>query len=316
MAYSVPDYYRASRKLCRTASGLSRKSETMSEKSGIGDYSSQKEPPKVAFLGPEGTFTQSAVLKQFGNSVRALSVTTIEEVFHQVEGGLADFGVVPVENSTEGSVTNTLDMFLISPLRICGEVELRIRQHLMGRMQESGDIERICSHPQSVAQCRAWLAQSMPDVELIPVSSNAAAARRARDEIGTAAIAGDAAAEVDELNTLFANIEDHADNTTRFLVIGGILAPPSGSDKTSLLLSASGTQGAGVLHHLLDPLAKNGINMTRIESRPSRRRKWDYVFFVDIDGHAEDDKVRLTLREVKQHASLFRVIGAYPKAVS
>ena len=288
----------------------------MSEKSGIGDYSSQKEPPKVAFLGPEGTFTQSAVLKQFGNSVRALSVTTIEEVFHQVEGGLADFGVVPVENSTEGSVTNTLDMFLISPLRICGEVELRIRQHLMGRMQESGDIERICSHPQSVAQCRAWLAQSMPDVELIPVSSNAAAARRARDEIGTAAIAGDAAAEVYELNTLFANIEDHADNTTRFLVIGRKLFPPSGADKTSLLLSASGTQGAGVLHHLLDPLAKNGINMTRIESRPSRRRKWDYVFFVDIDGHAEDDKVRRTLREVEQHASLFRVIGAYPKAVS
>ena len=249
MAYSVPDYYRASRKLCRTASGLPRKSETMSEKSGIGDYSSQKEPPKVAFLGPEGTFTQSAVLKQFGNSVRALSVTTIEEVFHQVEGGLAEFGVVPVENSTEGSVTNTLDMFLISPLRICGEVELRIRQHLMGRMQESGDIERICSHPQSVAQCRAWLAQSMPDVELIPVSSNAAAARRARDEIGTAAIAGDAAAEVYELNTLFANIEDHADNTTRFLVIGRKLFPPSGADKTSLLLSASGTQGAGVLHH-------------------------------------------------------------------
>ena len=287
----------------------------MSEKSGIGDDSSQEEPLKVAFLGPEGTFTQSAVLKQFGHSVRALSVTTIEEVFHEVEGGQADFGVVPVENSTEGSVTNTLDMFLTSPLGICGEVELRIRQHLMGCMQESGDIERICSHPQSLAQCRAWLAQSMPDVEVIPVSSNAAAARRARDEVGTAAIAGDAAGEVYELNTLFANIEDHADNTTRFLVIGRKFFPPSGADKTSLLLSASGTQGAGVLHLLLDPLAKNGINMTRIESRPSRRRKWDYVFFVDIDGHAEDDKVRSTLREVEQHASLFRVIGAYPKAV-
>jgi len=287
----------------------------MSEKSGIRDDSSQEEPQKVAFLGPEGTFTQSAVLKQFGHSVRALSVTTIEEVFHKVEGGHADFGVVPVENSTEGSITNTLDMFLTSPLRICGEVELRIRQHLMGCMQESGDIERICSHPQSLAQCRAWLAQSMPDVEVIPVSSNAAAARRARDEVGTAAIAGDAAAEVYELNTLFANIEDHADNTTRFLVIGRKLFPPSGSDKTSLLLSANGTQGAGVLHQLLDPLAKNGINMTRIESRPSKRRKWDYVFFVDIDGHAEDDKVRPTLREVEQHANLFRVIGAYPKAV-
>ena len=315
MAYCVPEYYRASRKLCRTASGLPRKSKTMREKSGIGDDSSQEEPLKVAFLGPEGTFTQSAVLKQFGPSVRALSVTTIEEVFHEAEGGHADFGVVPVENSTEGSVTNTLDMFLTSPLRICGEVELRIRQHLMGYMQDSGDIERVCSHPQSLAQCRAWLAKSMPDVEVIPVSSNAAAARRARDEVGTAAIAGDAAAKVYELNTLVSNIEDHADNTTRFLVIGHKLFPPSGADKTSLLLSASGTQGAGVLHHLLDPLAKNGINMTRIESRPSRRRKWDYVFFVDIDGHAEDDRVRPTLREIEQHASLFRVIGAYPKAV-
>lgn len=275
----------------------------------------QEEPLKVAFLGPEGTFTQSAVLKQFGHSVRALSLSTIEEVFHEVEGGIADFGVIPVENSTEGTVTNTLDMFLTSPLRICGEVELRIRQHLMGRMKSIGDIERICSHPQSLAQCRAWLAQSLPDVEVIPVSSNAAAARRARDEVGTAAIAGDAAAEVYELNTLFANIEDHADNTTRFLVIGRKLFPPSGDDKTSLLISASGTKGAGVLHHLLDPLARNGISMTRIESRPSRRRKWDYVFFVDIDGHAEEDRIKAALQEVEEHASLFRVLGAYPKAV-
>ena len=211
----------------------------------------QEEPLKVAFLGPEGTFTQSAVLKQFGHSVRALSLPTIEEVFHEVEGGVADFGVVPVENSTEGTVTNTLDMFLSSPLKICGEVELRVRQHLMGRMENIRDIERICSHPQSLAQCRAWLAQSLPGVEIIPVSSNAAAARRARDEAGTAAIAGDAAAEVYELNTLFASIEDHADNTTRFLVIGRKLFPPSGEDKTSLLISASGTKGPGVLHHRL-----------------------------------------------------------------
>jgi len=275
----------------------------------------QEEPLKVAFLGPEGTFTQSAVLKQFGHSVRALSLSTIEEVFHEVEGGIADFGVVPVENSTEGTVTNTLDMFLTSPLKICGEVELRIRQHLMGRMKSIGDIERICSHPQSLAQCRAWLAQSLPDVEIMPAASNAAAARRARDEAGTAAIAGDAAAEVYELNTLFANIEDHADNTTRFLVIGRKLFPPSGDDKTSLLISASGTKGAGVLHHLLDPLARSGISMTRIESRPSRRRKWDYVFFVDINGHAQDEKISEALHEVEAHANLFRVLGAYPKAV-
>ena len=275
----------------------------------------QEDPLKVGFLGPEGTFTQSAVLKHFGHSVHALPLTTIEEVFHEVESGVADFGVVPVENSTEGTVNSTLDMFLTSPLKICGEVELRICQHLMGRMGEIGQIKRVCSHAQSLAQCRAWIAQYLPGIEMIPVGSNAEAARRARDEDGTAAIAGDAAAEVYELGILFANIEDHADNTTRFLVIGRRLFPPSGDDKTSLLLSASGTEGPGVLHVLLNPLARNGISMTRIESRPSRRRKWDYVFFVDIGGHAEDAAVSEALQEVEEHANLFRVLGAYPKAI-
>ena len=275
----------------------------------------QEEPLKVAFLGPEGTFTQSAVLKQFGHSVRALSLPTIDEVFREVEGGTADFGVVPVENSSEGTVTHTLDMFLSSPLKICGEVELRIHQHLMGRMDNVRKIQRICSHPQSLAQCRAWLAQSLPDVETIPVSSNAAAARRARDEDGTAAIAGEVAAEVYGLNIVIPNIEDYADNTTRFLVIGPRLFPPSGDDKTSLLISSVGTRGAGVLHHLLDPLAQGGISMTRIESRPSRRRRWDYVFFVDIEGHAEDEGVRKALEQVESHANLFRVLGSYPKAI-
>ena len=275
----------------------------------------QEEPLKVAFLGPEGTFTQSAVLKQFGHSVRALSLPTIDEVFREVEGGTADFGVVPVENSSEGTVTHTLDMFLSSPLKICGEIELRIHQHLMGRMNDLRKIERICSHPQSLAQCRAWLAQSLPNVETIPVPSNAAAARRARDEDGTAAIAGEVAAEVYGLNIVIPDIEDYADNTTRFLVIGPKLFPPSGDDKTSLLISSAGTRGAGVLHNLLDPLAQGGISMTRIESRPSRRRRWDYVFFVDIEGHAEDKGVCQALAQVESHANLFRVLGSYPKAI-
>jgi chorismate mutase/prephenate dehydratase len=206
-------------------------------------------------------------------------------------------------------------MFLTSPLKICGEVELRVCQHLMGRMKEISQIRRVCSHPQSLAQCRGWLAQYLPDVEKIPVASNAEAARRARDEQGTAAIAGEAAAEVYDLQVLYGNIEDQADNTTRFIVIGRKLFPPSGEDKTTLLLSASGTEGPGVLHRLLDPLARHGISMTRIESRPSRRRKWDYVFFVDIDGHAENDTVAGALDEVKASASLFRVLGAYPKAI-
>ncbi len=275
----------------------------------------QEEPLKVGFLGPEGTFTQSAVLKHFGHSVHALPLATIEEVFHEVEAGVADFGVVPIENSTEGTVNHTLDMFLTSPLKICGEVELRICQHLMGRMKDLSEIRRVCSHPQSLAQCRAWIAQFLPNVEQIPTSSNAEAARRARDEDGTAAIAGDAAAEVYSLRTLFANIEDHADNTTRFLVIGRKMFPPSGDDRSTLLLSARGTEGPGVLHDLLDPLAKHSVSMTRIESRPSRRRKWDYVFFIDIVGHREDDNVRDAIDEIESNANLFRVLGSYPRAV-
>jgi len=276
----------------------------------------QEEPLKVAYLGPEGTFTQSAVLKHFGHSVHALSVPTIDEVFHEVESGTADFGVAPIENSSEGTVNiHTLDMFLTSPLKVCGEIELRIHQHLMGRMTDIKDIKRVCSHPQSLAQCKAWLAENLPDVELVPVASNAEAARRARDEDGTAALAGEAAAKVYGLRVLFQTVEDRDDNSTRFVVVGRKLFPPSGNDKTSLLVSASGTKGPGVLLHLLGPLARHGVNMTRIESRPSRKRKWDYVFFVDLDGHAEDPPVRKALEKIKAQASLFKVLGAYPKAV-
>ena len=276
----------------------------------------QEEALKVAYLGPEGTFTQSAVLKHFGHSVHALSVPTIDEVFHEVESGTADFGVTPIENSSEGTVNiHTLDMFLTSPLKVCGEIELRIHQHLMGKLDDLRSIRRVCSHPQSLAQCRAWLAEHLSAVELVPVGSNAEAARRARDEEGTAALAGEAAAEVYGLKILFREVEDQADNTTRFVVVGRKLFPASGNDKTSVLVSASGTEGPGVLLHLLGPLARHGVNMTRIESRPSRRRKWDYVFFVDLDGHADDPPVKKALDEVKAKASLFKVLGAYPKAV-
>jgi len=276
----------------------------------------QEEPLKVAYLGPEGTFTQSAVLKHFGHSVHALSVPTIDEVFHEVEGGTADFGVAPIENSSEGTVNiHTLDMFLTSPLKVCGEIELRIHQHLLGRMEDIKDIKRVCSHPQSLAQCRAWLTQHLPDVEKVPVASNAEAARRARDEEGTAALAGDAAAKVYGLHILFSAVEDSEDNSTRFVVVGRKLFPASGNDKTSMLVSATGTEGPGVLLHRLGPLARFGVNMTRIESRPSRKRKWDYVFFVDLDGHAEDEPVRRALEEIKSKASLFKVLGAYPKAI-
>lgn len=275
----------------------------------------QEEPLKVAYLGPEGTFTQSAVYKHFGHSVNALSMATINEIFHEVEAGTADFGVVPIENSTAGFVSHTLDSFIMSPLKICGEVELRIRQHLLGNVDGLAKVVRVCAHPQSLAQCRAWLREFLPDAEQIAVNSNAEGARRARDEAGTAAIAGDAAAEVYSLDKLVADIEDRPDNTTRFLVVGPRLFPASGEDKTTLLLSTAGTEDAGALHRLLEPLASHHVNMTRIESRPSRRRKWHYVFFVDIDGHAEDENVAAALAELEQRAQLFRVLGSYPKAV-
>ena len=276
----------------------------------------QEEPLKIAYLGPEGTFTQSAVFKHFGHSVHALAVPTIDEVFHEVESGTADFGVAPIENSSEGTVNiHTLDMFLSSPLKICGEVELRIHQHLMGRMQDLKGVKRVCSHPQSLAQCRGWLAQHLPDVEKVPVVSNAEAARRARDEEGTAALAGEAAAKVYGLRVLFHTVEDRDDNTTRFVVVGRKLFPASGKDKTSVLVSATETETPGVLLHLLAPLSKHGVNMTRIESRPSRKRKWDYVFFLDLDGHADDERVRKALDEMKAQASLFKVLGSFPKAI-
>ncbi len=275
----------------------------------------QQEPLKVAFLGPEGTFTQTAVLNHFGHSVRALPLSSIDEVFHEVEAGSADFGVVPIENSTEGTVNHTLDRFLSSPLKICGEVELRIRQHLMGAMNSLGRIVRVCSHPQSLAQCREWLEEHLPGIEQVPVSSNAEGARRARDEKGTAAIAGETAAEVYGLKVLAAEIEDRADNTTRFLVLGRKLFAPSGEDRTTLLVSVLHTDAPGALSRLLEPLARHRVSLTRIESRPSRRRKWDYVFFIDFEGHAEDAHIAKALAALKKRASLFRVLGSYPRAV-
>ncbi len=275
----------------------------------------QEEPLKIGFLGPEGTFSQTAVYKHFGHSARALALSTIDEVFHEVEAAHADFGVVPIENSTEGSVNHTLDRFLVSPLRICGEVELRIRQNLMGEMRSLREVKRICSHPQSLAQCRQWLQEHLPDVEIIAESSNAEAARRARDEKGTAAIAGETASEVYGLTILAADIEDRADNSTRFLVIGRRTFGRSGKDRTTLLVSTGHTEAPGALYRLLEPLAKNRVSLTRIESRPSQRRKWDYVFFIDLEGHIDDAPVARALGRLTSRASLYRVLGSYPRAV-
>jgi chorismate mutase/prephenate dehydratase len=273
----------------------------------------QQEPLKVAYLGPEGTFTQQAVHRHFGHSVHALSMPAIDSVFEQVQSGDADFGVVPVENSTQGIVSHTLDMFLLSDLKICGEIELRVHQNLLTLAKSLDQIERVYSHEQSLSQCKGWLRAHLPGVELIAVGSNSEAARRVRNAPEAAAIAGRSAAEVYGLPVLFSDIEDHPDNTTRFLVIGRKIFAPSGNDKTTLLLS--GHEGPGLLHSLLEPFQVHGLNMTRIESRPSRLGKWAYVFFVDVEGHAEEPALAAALADLEKVSKLSRVLGSYPRAV-
>lgn len=267
----------------------------------------------VAFLGPEGTFTQAAALKHFGHSVRAVPLGDISDIFREVEAGTCQFGVVPVENSTEGVISHTLDMFLNSPLRIAGEVTLRIHHHLMSSEARLADVRMVFSHQQSLAQCRGWLDRYLPNAERVAVGSNAEAARMASAEAGAGAVAGEAAAEIYGLEILESGIEDEPGNTTRFLVVAKEDAPASGVDKTSLLLSCRNESGG--LHRLLSPLAEHRISMTRIESRPSKRGIWDYVFFVDILGHRDDALVARALENLKKESLLFKVLGSYPEAV-
>ena len=268
---------------------------------------------RIAFLGPEGTFTQEAALKQFGHAVETAPLAAIDEVFREVESGNAHFGVVPIENSTEGVINHTLDMFMTSPLKICGEVALRIHHHLLGKGNDPKSAHTVVSHPQSLAQCREWLDANLPGVKRVTCASNAEAARIAAADVGTLAIAGDTAARLYGLHMFANNIEDRPDNTTRFLVIGTLETSPSGNDKTSLLLSSRNRPGA--LQRLLAPLAKNKINMTRIESRPTREKLWEYVFFVDIDGHMKDRKVAKALADLEKEAAFLKRLGSYPKAV-
>ncbi|OGT20667.1 MAG: chorismate mutase [Gammaproteobacteria bacterium RBG_16_57_12] len=272
-----------------------------------------EQPLRVAYLGPQGTYTQAAALKHFGHAVHTVSMATIDEVFREVESGSAHYGVVPVENSTEGVISHTLDTFLSSPLQICGEVELRIHHCLSSGENSLAGINKVFSHQQSLGQCREWLDTHLPRAERIAMSSNAEAARLAASTPSAAAIASLEAAEIYGLGVLAKNIEDRPDNTTRFLVIGRNKVAPSGKDKTSLLFSTRNRPGA--LYDMLTPLSRQGVNMTRIESRPSQQAMWDYVFFIDIEGHAEDDKVAAALRELEAHAAMFKVLGSYPMAV-
>ena len=265
---------------------------------------------RVSYLGPEGTFSEQAVRKHFGRAVEGVASASVDDAFRSAESGAAQFTVVPVENSTEGVVGRTLDLLLATPLRICGEVELRVQQNLLCRADDIGSIKKIYSHAQSLAQTNGWLLQHLPRAERVPVTSNADAARRAAEEPGAAAVAGEAAAERYGLKVLAKGIEDDPNNTTRFLVLGNLDPAPTGRDRTSLVMSAENKPGA--VHALLTPLARHGVSMTRIESRPARARLWEYMFFIDVEGHQKDERVAAALAELK--APYLKILGSYPIA--
>lgn len=272
-----------------------------------------EQPLKVAYLGPRGTFTQAAAIKHFGHAAETVACASIDDVFRKVEAGSVAYAVVPIENSTEGAVGRSLDLLLNSPLNVCGEVVVRVHQCLLRKSNSRDDIKQVYSHPQSLAQCHEWLNLNLPGVPRLPVSSNAEAARLASEDETSAAIAGETAGEIYGLALLAQNIEDEPNNTTRFLVLGGHDAARSGKDKTSLVMSAPNRPGA--MHELLGPFARNGVSMTKLESRPSGTNLWDYVFYVDVEGHHEDDAVAKSLAELKKIAPLLRVLGSYPVAV-
>ena len=272
-----------------------------------------EKPLKVAFLGPEGTDTHSAAVKHFGSQIETQPVESIEEVFRIVEADAANFGVVPVENSSAGVINHTLDLFMKSSLTISGEVALRIRHNLLSKMESLDKIKRVYAHQQSLAQCNQWLDKNLPDAERIAMSSNAQAVLKANENESTASIGGMMAAELYDVPVLEADIEEEPDNTTRFAVIGQHLSPPSGEDRTSLLVFVNNKPGS--LFDLLKPLADRGISMSNIESRPSRRGVWDYVFFIDIDGHRDDDVVKDAITEIEKASAMVTILGSYPKAV-
>jgi chorismate mutase/prephenate dehydratase len=264
----------------------------------------------VAFLGPAGTFSEQAVYKQFGHAVEGEPCVSIDEVFRATEAGTADFGVVPIENSTEGTINRTLDLLLQTSLAISGEISIPVHHSLMTKSGSMDGVTRICAHSQALAQCQAWLNQHYPNIPRQAVASNAEAARMAGEDAAVAAIAGEIAVEKYTLQVISAHIQDDPHNRTRFAVIGRLHTTPSGKDQTSLVLSVPNK--AGAVYSLLAPLAKHGVSMTRFESRPARTGTWEYYFYVDIEGHAQDEKVAKALEELKQNAAFFKVLGSYP----
>ncbi len=266
---------------------------------------------RITYLGPEATFTHQAAIKRFGSSLRYQPQKTITDVFNEVSKNRADYGVVPIENSTEGVVTHTLDMFVDSDLKIVSQIVLRVQHCLLSDSKKS-QLKKLFAHPQALAQCRAWVQNNLPRVEIIETSSNARSAELAAKEKAAAAIAGQLASEKYGLDVLEYDIQDNAANATRFLVLGRQCSPATGHDRTSLMISL--VDKVGALHRALAAFRRYRINMTKIESRPSKRKAWEYFFFIDCDGHASDQKVAKAIGELEQQCSFVKVLGSYPNA--
>ncbi|HEY2990671.1 MAG TPA: prephenate dehydratase [Candidatus Binatia bacterium] len=270
-------------------------------------------PLTIAYFGPEATFTHMAARERFGSSSAYVPKPSIADVFQEVGQGRADYGVVPIENSTEGVVTHTLDMLVEADVKICAEVFLEIHHYLLSRSGQAEDIRQVVSHPQALAQCRRWLASNFPKVEVNEASSTAQAAHMAASDPTLAAVASKLAQELYGLEIVEANIEDQASNVTRFFVIGGQTPRPSGADKTSIVLSVK--DEVGVLHRMLDPFAKNGINLTKIESRPLKQKPWEYLFFLDLEGHIDDARIQRAIKKLEKSCLFIKILGSYPCAV-
>ncbi len=269
-----------------------------------------EKPLTIAYLGPEATYSHQAALKRFGNSLAYSAQKTIGDVFHEVAKSRADYGVIPIENSTEGAVTPTLDLLVDSELKIVAQIILPIQHCLLTHAPRISAIKRLYVHPQTHAQCRLWIRQQLPEAEIIETSSNARSAEMAAEEKSAAAIAGLLAAEKYRLPVLEHDIQDNSANATRFVVLGRTVPPPSGADRTSLLFSI--TDKAGALHSALAPFRRLKINMTKIESRPSKRKAWEYYFFADVDGHSSEEKLATAVKELGRHCSFVKILGSYP----
>ena len=264
----------------------------------------------VAYLGPAGTYSEQAVFQQFGRSIETLPCVSIDEVFRAAEAGTADFGVVPIENSTEGTINRTLDLLLQSPLMISGELSIPVHHSLMTQTGSMQGVTAIFAHSQALAQCQAWLNQHFPNIERQSVASNGEAARMAAENARVAAVAGEIAGEKYQLQVVHAHIQDDPNNRTRFAVVGRQQTMPSGNDQTSVVLSVKNRPGA--VYRMLEPLARYGVSMTRFESRPARTGSWEYNFFIDIEGHAQDEKVAYALKDLQEHAAFYKLLGSYP----